>query len=283
VTKPSWWITLSLPVMLSAPLLLEAQQPPRVTPIVKPGGDIPKSHVPSIATVMALIRPHSALEVAAPESPLVDGWIGDDWFHNGAFRQVMADYIFQQTGHQAIARAPSRGGYDDYYNFLRAGTSRDASERQQPDSRRLLLQQEIATGNVGVLADATVDTNGGAFLLDRNAPFVHLIAADGSIIRQFGAKGRGPGELTAPFRMGWRADTLWVADYAGGVVFFTKDGRAVRVAFQQPAFQNVHAVGLDDHIAMIRAMAAKYPWMDTSRVGVYGYSAGGQRRSSSAS
>jgi hypothetical protein len=74
-------------------------------------------------TVMALIKPHPALKVAAPESPLVDGWIGDDWFHNGAFRQVMADYIFQQTGDRAIARAPSRGGYDDYDNFLRAGSA----------------------------------------------------------------------------------------------------------------------------------------------------------------
>jgi dipeptidyl aminopeptidase/acylaminoacyl peptidase len=46
-------------------------------------------------------------------------------------------------------------------------------------------------------------------------------------------------------------------------------------AFQQPAWQNLHAVGLGDHIAAIRAMAAKYPWMDASRVGIYGYSAGG--------
>ncbi len=63
-----------------------------------------------------------------------------------------------------------------------------------------------------------------------------------------------------------------------GAIGVTVDGRGVAGrsrAFQQPAYRNVHAVGLDDHIAMIRAMAAKYPWMDTSRVGVYGYSAGG--------
>ncbi|MGB8771599.1 MAG: CocE/NonD family hydrolase, partial [Candidatus Korobacteraceae bacterium] len=33
--------------------------------------------------VMALIDPHPALKVAAPESPMVDGWMGDDWFHYG--------------------------------------------------------------------------------------------------------------------------------------------------------------------------------------------------------
>jgi putative CocE/NonD family hydrolase len=29
--------------------------------------------------VMALLAPHPALKVAAPESPMVDGWMGDDW------------------------------------------------------------------------------------------------------------------------------------------------------------------------------------------------------------
>jgi predicted acyl esterase len=43
--------------------------------------------------VMALLGPHPALKVAAPESPMVDGWMGDDWFHYGAFRQVNLDYV----------------------------------------------------------------------------------------------------------------------------------------------------------------------------------------------
>ncbi len=37
--------------------------------------------------VMALLHPNPALKVAAPESPMVDAWMGDDWFHYGAFRQ----------------------------------------------------------------------------------------------------------------------------------------------------------------------------------------------------
>ena len=47
--------------------------------------------------VMALIHPHPALKVAAPESPMVDGWMGDDWFHYGAFRQPNLDYFTEQT------------------------------------------------------------------------------------------------------------------------------------------------------------------------------------------
>ncbi len=45
--------------------------------------------------------------------------------------------------------------------------------------------------------------------------------------------------------------------------------------FRLPAFQNLGEVGLDDHIALIRQMAAKYPYMDANRVGVFGGSAGG--------
>lgn len=91
--------------------------------------------------VQALLHPHPALKVAAPESPLVDAWLGDDWFHNGAFRQVNADYIAHQTGARENAKAPSRGGYDDYDNFREAGSAgawaRTRGYDQLPFWRRL--------------------------------------------------------------------------------------------------------------------------------------------------
>ena len=43
--------------------------------------------------VMALLHPHPALKVAAPESPMIDGWMGDDWFHYGAFRLANIGWI----------------------------------------------------------------------------------------------------------------------------------------------------------------------------------------------
>ena len=30
--------------------------------------------------LMALVNPHPALKVAVPMNPMVDGWMGDDWF-----------------------------------------------------------------------------------------------------------------------------------------------------------------------------------------------------------
>jgi putative CocE/NonD family hydrolase len=75
--------------------------------------------------VMALVNPHPALKVAAPMSPMVDGWMGDDWFHYGALRQTNLDYIsYQNTIHGEGHEIP-REGYDDYANFLRVGSAGD--------------------------------------------------------------------------------------------------------------------------------------------------------------
>ena len=46
--------------------------------------------------LMALVHPHPALKVSVPMNPMVDGWMGDDWFHNGAFRQQNLPYIYEQ-------------------------------------------------------------------------------------------------------------------------------------------------------------------------------------------
>jgi putative CocE/NonD family hydrolase len=73
--------------------------------------------------VMALLGPHPALKVTAPESPMVDGWMGDDWFHYGAFRNPNLDYITGQTSARGEGEEVQRGGYDDYENFIRAGST----------------------------------------------------------------------------------------------------------------------------------------------------------------
>ena len=51
--------------------------------------------------LMALVNPHPALKVSVPMNPMVDGWMGDDWFHNGAFRQQNMSYIYEQDGSRA--------------------------------------------------------------------------------------------------------------------------------------------------------------------------------------
>jgi putative CocE/NonD family hydrolase len=75
--------------------------------------------------VMALLAPHPALKVAAPESPMVDGWMGDDWFHYGAFRQTNLDYTSSQTTKKDEGEPVVRGAYDDYDDFRRMGSAGD--------------------------------------------------------------------------------------------------------------------------------------------------------------
>jgi len=91
--------------------------------------------------VMALLDPHPALRVAAPESPLVDGWMGDDWFHNGAFRQVNLDTVASMTSGKGGGDGIIRQGHDDYENFRRAGSAgefaRAAGLDQLPFWRKL--------------------------------------------------------------------------------------------------------------------------------------------------
>jgi uncharacterized protein len=75
--------------------------------------------------VMALLNPHPALKVAAPESPMIDGWMGDDWFHYGAFRLANIGWIASQTGFKGAGQEPPNAGYDDYETFRKVGSAGD--------------------------------------------------------------------------------------------------------------------------------------------------------------
>ena len=75
--------------------------------------------------LMALADPHPALKAAVPMSAMVDGWRGDDWFHNGAFRVPNLSYFASQTGARGAGQALATGVYDDYDMTLRAGSTSD--------------------------------------------------------------------------------------------------------------------------------------------------------------
>ncbi|MES2043572.1 MAG: CocE/NonD family hydrolase [Pseudomonadota bacterium] len=83
--------------------------------------------------VMALLKPHPALKVAAPQSPMIDGWMGDDWFHYGAFRLANIAWLGGQTGYKGAGKAPPTGGYDDYDNFRDIGSAGDWAKKSGYD------------------------------------------------------------------------------------------------------------------------------------------------------
>src|ERR1041384_6157496 len=73
--------------------------------------------------LMALINPHPALKVSVPMNPMVDGWMGDDWFHNGAFRQENMPYVYEQEATRDNSAHWWTTNFDDYDMFMRAGSA----------------------------------------------------------------------------------------------------------------------------------------------------------------
>jgi uncharacterized protein len=74
-------------------------------------------------TLMTLVNPHPALKASVPMNPMVDVWKGDDWFHNGAFRQEMISYIYSQTATKSSDEDWFSNAYDDYDTFMRYGSA----------------------------------------------------------------------------------------------------------------------------------------------------------------
>jgi len=79
--------------------------------------------------LMALVNPHPALKVSVPMNPMVDGWMGDDWFHNGAFRQQMMPYIYEQEATRENDAKWWTGYYDDYDLYMQSGSAGELGRR----------------------------------------------------------------------------------------------------------------------------------------------------------
>jgi len=83
--------------------------------------------------LMALVNPHPALKVAVPQHPMVDGWMGDDWFHNGAFRQQNLPYIWEQTATRANESKWTVSHFDDYDEYMAATSAGELGKEHGVD------------------------------------------------------------------------------------------------------------------------------------------------------
>jgi hypothetical protein len=79
--------------------------------------------------LMALVNPHPALKVSVPMNPMVDGWMGDDWFHNGAFRLQNAPYVYEQVGSRDNSIKWWSSFHDDYDLYMNAGSAGEVGRR----------------------------------------------------------------------------------------------------------------------------------------------------------
>jgi hypothetical protein len=79
--------------------------------------------------LMALVNPHPALKVSVPMNPMVDGWMGDDWFHNGAFREQNMPYIYEQEATHSNEVRWWTDHFDDYDVYMDAGSAGELGRR----------------------------------------------------------------------------------------------------------------------------------------------------------
>jgi uncharacterized protein len=79
--------------------------------------------------LMAIVNPHPALKVSVPMNPMVDGWMGDDWFHNGAFRQTNLAYIYEQESSRKSDYKWWIDHFDDYDAFMIAGSAAEMARQ----------------------------------------------------------------------------------------------------------------------------------------------------------
>jgi|TARA_R100000501_G_scaffold16352_3_gene29763 hypothetical protein len=84
-------------------------------------------------TLMSLVNPHPALKAAVPINPLADGWKGDDWFHNGAYRQSFLDWVYRMSADKSSRHALQFDRHDTYESWLKAGSVGEMAKRMGID------------------------------------------------------------------------------------------------------------------------------------------------------
>ncbi len=83
---------------------------------------------PGFLATEAGIDPHPAVKAISPQAPMIDVWMGDDFFHNGAFRQTYGyDYVFGMESNKEnaeVSYGKDKDGkpVDGYDYFLQRGS-----------------------------------------------------------------------------------------------------------------------------------------------------------------
>jgi putative CocE/NonD family hydrolase len=98
---------------------------------------------PGFLAMMAGIDAHPAVKAISPQAPMTNVWKGDDFFHNGAFRETYGfDYVQQLEAQKTDVPADSK---EDQYNFFLehgnfAGAAESAKISHLPTTKIFLTQ-----------------------------------------------------------------------------------------------------------------------------------------------
>lgn len=102
---------------------------------------------PGFLAMMAGVDHHPAVKAISPQAPMTNVWLGDDFFHNGAFRQTYGyDYALQleRAKDDQVVSLPD----DTYDYFLKhvnfAGAAADAKMTELPTAKRFLTEPQYS-------------------------------------------------------------------------------------------------------------------------------------------
>ena len=97
---------------------------------------------PGFLAMMAGIDPHPAVKAISPQAPMIDVWMCDDFFHNGAFRQSYGyDYVLSMEsgkGEISVDYGKDQDGKprDGFDYFLERGSFAETVKRSGVKSLR---------------------------------------------------------------------------------------------------------------------------------------------------
>ena len=98
---------------------------------------------PGFTAIMAGIDAHPAVKAISPQAPMTDIWMGDDFFHNGAFRETYGfDYVQQLEAQKTDVRVETPGDTFDFFlrNVNFAGAAKAANMTGLPTAQAFLNQ-----------------------------------------------------------------------------------------------------------------------------------------------
>jgi uncharacterized protein len=98
---------------------------------------------PGFLAMSAGIDAHPAVKAISPQAPMTDVWMGDDFFHNGAFRETYGfDYVQQLEGQKTDTRVESKEDTFDFFlhhvNFADAAAA--AKMENLPTAKMFVTQ-----------------------------------------------------------------------------------------------------------------------------------------------
>ncbi len=98
---------------------------------------------PGFLAMSAGIDAHPAVKAISPQAPMTNIWLGDDFFHNGAFRETYGfDYVQQLEGQKTDVRVQSKEDmYDFFLRNVNFGGAAQAAKMQDLPTAKVFLTQ----------------------------------------------------------------------------------------------------------------------------------------------